>query len=60
MVKIEQFLVGEMDNFTYLIIDEKNKKSIIVDPSWNLDNIFEYLEKNKLMNTIDYKYTFSF
>jgi hydroxyacylglutathione hydrolase len=52
MVKIEQFLVGEMDNFTYLIIDEKNKKSIIVDPSWNLDNIFDYLEKNKLVNTL--------
>ncbi|HXS60161.1 MAG TPA: MBL fold metallo-hydrolase [Candidatus Sulfopaludibacter sp.] len=52
MVKIEQFLVGEMDNFTYLIIDEKNKKAIIVDPSWNLDNIFEYLEKNKLVNTL--------
>jgi hydroxyacylglutathione hydrolase len=52
MVKIEQFLVGEMDNFTYLIIDEKNKKAIIVDPSWNLDAIFEYLEKNKLVNTL--------
>jgi hydroxyacylglutathione hydrolase len=52
MVKIEQFLVGEMDNFTYLIIDEKNKKSIFVDPSWNLDNIFDYLEKNKLVNTL--------
>jgi hydroxyacylglutathione hydrolase len=52
MVKIEQFLVGEMDNFTYLIIDEKNKKAIIVDPSWNLDDIFEYLEKNKLVNTL--------
>lgn len=52
MVKIEQFLVGEMDNFTYLIIDEKNKKSIIVDPSWNLDNIFDYLEKNKLVITL--------
>jgi hydroxyacylglutathione hydrolase len=52
MVKIEQFLVGEMDNFTYLIIDEKNKNSIIVDPSWNLDIIFDFLEKNKLANTL--------
>ncbi len=60
MVKIEQFLVGEMDNFTYLIIDEKNKKSIIVDPSWNLENIFDYLKKNKLDQRIYYKYTFSF
>jgi len=40
MVKIEQFLVGKMDNFTYLIIDEKNKNAILVDPSWDLDIIF--------------------
>ncbi len=51
MVKIEQFLVGEMDNFTYLITDEKNKNSIIVDPSWDLEVIFDFLEKNKLDNT---------
>ncbi len=51
MVKIEQFLVGEMDNFTYIIIDEKNKKSIIVDPSWDLEVLYEFLEKNKLDNT---------
>jgi hydroxyacylglutathione hydrolase len=50
LVKIEQFLVGEMDNFTYIIIDEKNKKSIIVDPSWDLEIIFDFLEKNKLDN----------
>ena len=46
MVKIEQFLVGEMDNFTYLIIDEKNKNSIMIDPSWNLDIIFNFLKKS--------------
>jgi hydroxyacylglutathione hydrolase len=51
MVKIEQFLVGNMDNFTYAIIDEANRKSIIVDPSWDLEIIFEFLEKNGLENT---------
>ena len=50
MVKIEQFLVGEMDNFTYIIIDEKNRNSIIVDPSWDLEIIFDFLNKNKLDN----------
>ena len=50
MVKIEQFLVGEMDNFTYIIIDEKNRNSIIVDPSWDLEIIFDFLNKNKLGN----------
>ena len=51
MVKIEQFLVGNMDNFTYAIIDEANRKSIIVDPSWYLEVIFDFLEKNGIENT---------
>jgi glyoxylase-like metal-dependent hydrolase (beta-lactamase superfamily II) len=50
MVKIEQFLVGEMDNFTYLIIDENNRKSIMVDPSWNLETIFDFLNRNNISN----------
>lgn len=37
-----------MANFTYILIDEKNKNCIIVDPSWDLDKIFEYLSKNNL------------
>ncbi|VFJ15101.1 MBL fold metallo-hydrolase [Candidatus Nitrosocosmicus franklandus] len=47
-MKIEQFLVGEMANFTYLLIDEINNSCIIVDPSWDLDTIFEYIKKNNL------------
>lgn len=49
-MKVEQFLVGEMANFTYVIVDENNKDSIIVDPSWNLEIIFEYLKRNSLSN----------
>lgn len=45
---MEQFLVGEMANFTYLLIDEKNNSCIIVDPSWDLEVIFEYIKKNAL------------
>jgi glyoxylase-like metal-dependent hydrolase (beta-lactamase superfamily II) len=45
---VEQFLVGEMANFTYLLIDEKNNSCIIVDPSWDLEVIFEYIMKNAL------------
>lgn len=37
-----------MANFTYLIIDEKNNECIIVDPSWDLEMIYEYLKKNNL------------
>jgi hydroxyacylglutathione hydrolase len=49
-LKVEQFLVGEMANFTYIIVDEKNNDTIIVDPSWNLEVIFEYLKRNSLGN----------
>ena len=37
-----------MANFTYLIIDEKNNECIIVDPSWDLETIYEYIKKNNL------------
>lgn len=50
MAKVEQFLVGRMENFTYVIVDEESKSSIIVDPSWELERIFEYLKKNQLSN----------
>ena len=47
-MKVEQFLVGEMANFTYLLVDDKNNACIIIDPSWDLEVIFEYLKKNNL------------
>jgi len=47
-LKVEQFLVGEMANFTYLLVDEINQTCIIVDPSWDLEIIYEYLKKNNL------------
>ncbi len=37
-----------MANFTYLLIDETNRSCIIVDPSWDLEVIFDYLKKNSL------------
>ncbi len=45
--KIEQIPVGKMANFTYLIIDNEEKEIAIVDPSWDLEIIFEIINKNK-------------
>lgn len=45
-LKIEQIQVGQMANFTYLIIDEEEKEIAIIDPSWNLDKIFEIIKRN--------------
>jgi glyoxylase-like metal-dependent hydrolase (beta-lactamase superfamily II) len=40
-----------MANFTYLLIDEKNNSCIIVDPSWDLQTIYDYLKQNSLKIT---------
>lgn len=48
MINIEQILVGDMANFTYILIDEKSKNCIIVDPSWDLNKIFDYISTNNL------------
>jgi hydroxyacylglutathione hydrolase len=44
--KVEQISVGKMANFTYLIIDNEDKETAIIDPSWDLEKIFEIIKKN--------------
>jgi hydroxyacylglutathione hydrolase len=36
-----------MANFTYIIADEESSEAAIIDPSWNLERIFETLKKNR-------------
>lgn len=38
-MKVHQIEVGNMQNFTYILEDEDTGESIILDPSWNLDEI---------------------
>ena len=47
-MKIFQIPVGNMQNFSYIIFDEKNKIGAIIDPSWDLEKILEFLDKNKI------------
>lgn len=35
-----------MQNFTYLVQDEKTSESIVIDPSWDLEKIHELISKN--------------
>ena len=44
--KILQIQVGKMANFTYIIADEDAGDAAIIDPSWDLDEIFNILKKN--------------
>jgi glyoxylase-like metal-dependent hydrolase (beta-lactamase superfamily II) len=45
---IVQIPVGNMQNFSYIIYDEHEKVGAIIDPSWDLEKIFEFLEKNNI------------
>jgi len=38
-MKVHQIEVGNMANFTYILEDEETKEAILMDPSWNLDEI---------------------
>jgi len=46
-VRVLQIPVGQMANFTYIIADEIKGEAAIIDPSWDLDKIFDVLKKNK-------------
>ena len=41
-----QITVGQMANFTYIVADEENGEAAVIDPSWDLDKIFQTLKKN--------------
>ena len=43
---ILQIAVGQMANFTYIVADEENGEAAVIDPSWDLDKIFQALKKN--------------
>ncbi|MGA8842799.1 MAG: MBL fold metallo-hydrolase [Nitrososphaeraceae archaeon] len=46
-MKIHQVPVGNMSNFTYVLIDNTTNESAVVDPSWDLEKIIMLLEQNK-------------
>ncbi len=47
-MKVHQLQVGNMQNFTYIIKDEDTDFAIIVDPSWDIEDIQKIIEKNNL------------
>lgn len=42
---LKQFPIGPMQNFCYLIGDEKTKKAFVVDPAWAPEKIVETVKK---------------
>jgi len=47
-MKVHQFEVGNMENFTYILEDEETDEAIILDPSWNLDEIQKEIVRRDL------------
>lgn len=47
-MKVHQIEVGNMQNFTYILEDEDTGEAIILDPSWNLDEIEQVITRKAL------------
>lgn len=47
-MKVHQFQVGDMQNFTYLLEDEDTGEAIVIDPSWDLPDVLQTIERNNL------------
>ncbi|MDH3610956.1 MAG: hydroxyacylglutathione hydrolase family protein [Nitrosopumilus sp.] len=47
-MKVNQIQVGSMQNFTYVVEDDDTNEGIVIDPSWDLDQIEETITRNNL------------
>ena len=47
-MKVYQFEVGDMQNFTYLLEDEDLGEAIVIDPSWDLPDVLQTIERNNM------------
>jgi glyoxylase-like metal-dependent hydrolase (beta-lactamase superfamily II) len=45
-LKVLQIPVGQMANFTYIVADEETDEAAVIDPSWDLEKVFDALKKN--------------
>ncbi len=47
-MKVHQLEVGDMQNFTYIVEDEETNEAIVIDPSWDLQDILQVIQRNNL------------
>jgi hydroxyacylglutathione hydrolase len=47
-MKVHQIQVGNMQNFTYVVEDEDTDEGIIIDPSWDLDQVEQVIKRNNI------------
>tara|TARA_B100000427_G_scaffold309523_1_gene298612 strand:- start:309 stop:1007 length:699 start_codon:yes stop_codon:yes gene_type:complete len=46
---IKTFDVGPMANIIYIITDNKSKESAIIDPAWDMSEVYKYIDQNNLV-----------
>ena len=47
-MKVHQIQVGNMQNFTYVVEDDETNEAIVIDPSWDLDQVQQVITRNDL------------
>jgi len=47
-MKVHQIQVGNMQNFTYVVEDDETNDAIVIDPSWDLEQIQQVITRNNL------------
>ena len=47
-MKVNQIEVGNMQNFTYIIEDDDSNVAIVLDPSWDIEELQKIIEKKNL------------
>lgn len=47
-MKVHQIQVGNMQNFTYVVEDDDTNEGIVIDPSWDLDQVEQIITRNNI------------
>ncbi|MGB8252183.1 MAG: MBL fold metallo-hydrolase [Anaerolineaceae bacterium] len=47
-MQIKQFILGPIENNTFLLFDDVSKDAVVIDPSFDIDSLIQYLANNSL------------
>ena len=48
LIQVMSFFSDQMDNLSYLVIDEASSDAVIVDPTFNIADLLQYLTEYQL------------
>jgi len=47
-IQIMTFVLGPIENNTFLLIDDTNKSAVVIDPSFGIDPMYHYINRNSI------------